>query len=113
MARQFRRVQTDLGAYGGVRLTLQIPMQPAPQRDSVMTVLETFLDNARDKLLDGSVPDQRRRQPYDFTEDSQTDERTGCRFRVEVRNNTTLTLTQYVSMAMELRERVWALYQRR
>jgi len=110
MAMQFRRVQTDLGAYGGVRLTLQIPMQPAPQRDSVMNAVETFLNNVRGKLLDDRVADQRRRQPYDFTEDRQIDEHTGCRFRVEIQNNTTLTLTQYVSMALELRERVWALY---
>ena len=113
-ARQFLRAQTVQGRYNGVQLIAQIPKEPLPPFDSVMAAVERFLDKARAMLLDDDQPESRRRQPYTLATDGSIDQTTGCRFRMEIKNSgTPLTLTQYVTMALEFREQVWAFFPRR
>ena len=109
--KQFLRAQSTRGRYNGVQLIAQIPKESLPSRDAVMEAVEAFLTKVRAMLMDDSQPASRRRQPYTLATDGTIDQATGCRFRVEIKDDaTTLNLTQYVTMAGEFREAVWALF---
>lgn len=111
--KQFLRAQTARGGYNGVQLIAQIPKESLPSRDAVMEAVEAFLTKVRAMLMDDSQPASRRRQPYTLATDGMFSQATGCRFRMEIKDDASpLTLTQYVAMALEFREAVWALYSR-